>query len=452
MFSIINRLRNTGQNNKIILKNSVGAFAINGASLLVSLASAPALIHYFNNNEVLGIWFTMLSVLVWFLNFDLGIGNGIRNQLTKDLTLKDEISAKTTISSGFFSIGIVSIVLIIVGVVLISLIDLNWLFNVSNKLLSAHTLHIATIAIFVAVMIRFTLTFVSSIFYSMQKSAINSFLSLFVQVLQFVFVLFFHFENIENSLVYLSVSYIFITNLPVIIAGVYVFIKPLKQCRPNINFINKNRVKDIIGIGGIFFVCQIAYMLIVNTNEFLVTKLYGASYTTEYSFYYKVTSIVAMMVSLGMTPIWSVVTKALAEKNYFWLNKLYVNIKRIGWIIIAFQFLLIPFMQYIMDFWLGKGIVIIRIETAIAFAVFGSTFVISSMLSTIVCGMARMKIQTICYSVGVILKLIVDFSLYTIYPHWDLIVWSNVLVLIPYIIVQIVDLNLFFKTHTVLQK
>lgn len=332
------------------------------------------------------------------------------------------------------------------------MIDLNWLFNVSNKLLSAHTLHIATIAIFVAVMIRFTLTFVSSIFYSMQKSAINSFLSLFVQVLQFVFVLLFHFENIENSLVYLSVSYIFITNLPVIIAGVYVFIKPLKQCRPNINFINKNRVKDIIGIGGIFFVCQIAYMLIVNTNEFLVTKLYGASYTTEYSFYYKVTSIVAMMVSLGMTPIWSVVTKALAEKNYFWLNKLYVNIKRIGWIIIAFQFLLIPFMQYIMDFWLGKGIVIIRIETAIAFAVFGSTFVISSMLSTIVCGMARMKIQTICYSVGVILKLIVDFSLYTIYPHWDLIVWSNVLVLIPYIIVQIVDLNLFFKTHTVLQK
>lgn len=104
MFSIINRLRNTGQNNKIILKNSVGAFAINGASLLVSLASAPALIHYFNNNEVLGIWFTMLSVLVWFLNFDLGIGNGIRNQLTKDLTLKDEISAKTTISSGFLRV------------------------------------------------------------------------------------------------------------------------------------------------------------------------------------------------------------------------------------------------------------------------------------------------------------------------------------------------------------
>lgn len=452
MFGIINRLRNTGQNNKIILKNTIGAFVVKGAGLLISVLSMPALIRYFNNNEVLGIWFTMLSMLIWFLNFDLGIGNGIRNQLTKDITLKDEVSAKTTISSGFFSIGIVSIVLIIIGIVLISWIDLNWLFNVSTELLSAQTLRTATIAIFIAIMLRFTLTFVSSIFYAMQKSALNNLLNLLVHVLQLVFVVSFHFQNLEDALVYLAVSYVFITNIPVIIAGIYVFIKPLKQCRPSLNFISKERVKDIMSIGAVFFTCQILYMIIVNTNEFLVTKLYGASYTAEYSFYYKVTSIVAMLVTLGMTPIWSVVTKALTEKNYVWLNKLYVTIKRLGWLIVAFQFLLVPFMQYVMDFWLGKGIVIIRTETAIAFAVFGSVFVISSMLSTIVCGMARMKLQTICYSIGVVLKLVVDFSFYKVYHHWDLIVWSNVLVLLPYIIVQIIDLNRFFKGHIKLQR
>lgn len=451
MFGIINRLRNTGQNNKIILKNTIGAFVVKGAGLLISVLSMPALIRYFNNNEVLGIWFTMLSMLIWFLNFDLGIGNGIRNQLTKDITLKDEVSAKTTISSGFFSIGIVSIVLIIIGIVLISWIDLNWLFNVSTELLSAQTLRTATIAIFIAIMLRFMLTFVSSIFYSMQKSALNNLLNLLVHVLQLVFVLSFHFPNLEDALVYLAVSYVFITNLPVIIAGIYIFIKPLKQCRPSLNFISKKRVEDIMGIGAVFFTCQILYMIIVNTNEFLVTKLYGASFTAEYSFYYKVTSIVAMLVTLGMTPIWSVVTKALTEKNYIWLNKLYATIKRLGWLIVVFQFLLVPFMQYIMDFWLGKGIVTIKTETAIAFAVFGSVFIISSMLSTIICGMARMKLQTICYSIGVVLKLIVNFSLYKIYPHWDLIVWSNVLVLLPYIIAQIIDLNRFFKYHIKLQ-
>lgn len=451
MYRMFYRLRNTGQNNKIIVKNTIGAFIVKGAGLLASLISTPALIRYFNNNDVLGVWFTMLSVLIWFLNFDLGIGNGIRNQLTKDFTLKDEISARETISSGFFSIGIVSIVLIFIGILLISSLDLNWLFNVSSDLLSAQSLRTATIAIFVAIMLRFMLTFVSSIFYSMQKSALNNLLNLLVQVLQLVFVLSFHFPNLEDALVYLAVSYVFITNLPVIVAGIYIFIKPLKRCRPSLNFISKKRVTDITGIGAVFFTCQILYMIIVNTNEFLVTKLYGAGFTAEYSFYYKVTSIVAMLVTLGMTPIWSVVTKALTEKNFIWLNKLYVTIKRLGWFIVAFQFLLVPFMQYIMDFWLGKGIVTIKTETAIAFAVFGSVFVISSMLSTIICGMARMKLQTICYSIGVVLKLIVNFSLYKIYPHWDLIVWSNVLVLFPYIIAQIIDLNRFFKYHIKLQ-
>lgn len=439
--------KNTNQNNKIIIKNAIGAFAVKGAGLLVSLASTPALIRYFNNNEVLGIWFTMLSVLIWFLNFDLGIGNGIRNQLTKDFTIKDEASAKTTISSGFFSIGVVSIVLIAIGIVGIQCIDLNWLFNVSNELLSVRTLRIATIAIFVAIMLRFMLTFVSSIFYSLQKSAINNFLNLIVQILQFVFVLTFHFDNLEEALITLSVSYVFITNLPVILAGIYAFSKPLKNCRPSIFNIDRQRIKQIVGIGTLFFACQILYMLIVNTNEFLVTKLYGACYTAEYSFYYKVTSIVAMLVTLGMTPIWSVVTKALTENNYAWLNKLYITIKKLGLVIVCFQFALVPFMQWIMNLWLGTGVVVIRTETAIAFAVFGSVFVISSMLSTIVCGMARMKVQIVCYTIGVILKLVVDISLYKVYTHWDLIVWSNVLILLPYVLVQIVDLDLFFKKH-----
>ena len=445
MKSIINRLKNLGQNNKIIIENTIGAFVVKGAGLLVSLASTPALIRYFNNNEVLGIWFTMLSVLIWFLNFDLGIGNGIRNQLTKDFTVKDELSARVTISSGFFAIGIIGGILLIIGIIGIFFVDLNWLFNVSSDLLSARTLRIASIAIFIAIMLRFMLTFVGSIFYALQKSALNNLLSFFIQVFQLLYVLIFHFQNLEDALINLAVSYIFITNTPTILAGIFVFVKPLINCRPSVRFINKQRMKQIVGIGTVFFTCQILYMLIVNTNEFLVTKLYGAIYTTEYSFYYKVTNIVAMLVALGMTPIWSVVTKALTERNYVWLYKLYIAIKKIGLLIVFLQFVSVPFMQLFMDIWLGKGVVAIRTETAIAFAVFGGVFVFSTMISTIVCGMARMKIQMICYAIGVFLKLIVDFSLYTIYTHWDLIVWSNVLVLLPYIFVQIIDLDNYFK-------
>ena len=105
-------------------------------------------------------------------------------------------------------------------------------------------------------------------------------------------------------------------------------------------------------------------------------------------------------------------------------------------------------MQQIMDIWLGRGIIEVKTATALAFAVFGCVFIMSSMLSTIVCGMARMKTQLVCYTLGVILKFIVVFILHDTFLDWSIVVWSNVLVLFPYIIAQIIDLNIFFKKQT----
>lgn len=442
--NVIDKYKNASDNNKIVINNVIGAFVVKGAALLVSVLTAPAFIHYFDNNEVLGVWFTMLSILTWFLNFDLGIGNGIRNQLTKDIVRNDRQSIQTTLSSGFFSILFITIILLIIGGLCIAAINLNELFNVSSRVITSRALLISTMAIFVSIMLRFMLTFVSSIFYALQKSVINNILAFAVGLLQLIFVLVFHFDSIDDALVYLSIAYLLISNLPVIVAGIVVFYIKFKDCCISIKFIRIDRVKGIVGIGGVFFACQILYMLIMNTNEFFITKLYGAASTTEYSFYYKVTSIIAMMVGLAMTPIWSVVTKAMEENDYLWLNKLYSRIKKVSLFIVLFQFLMIPILQPVFDMWLGKNYIIVNLANAIAFSCFGSVFVVSSMLSTIVCGMARMKVQFISYLLGVALKFLFIFLLYPISSNWNLIVWSNVLVLFPYIIIQETDLNKFF--------
>lgn len=440
------KLLNLGQNNKIILKNSIGAFLIKGLALIISFISTPIFIDYFNDNRVLGIWYTLLSVLVWFLSFDLGIGNGIRNQLVHDFASNDYDSAKITLSSGFLSMFVVTIVLFLFGFLLLSNLNLNAFFNIEEGILSKRTLFVSSVVIFGAIMLRFLLTCVHSIFYALQKSAINNLLALCVSILQLVYILLFRFENAEDALINLSWAFLVISNLPIIIAAFILFYGPLKKCIPSIESIKKARVKNVLGVGVIFFYCQIMYMLIVNTNEFLVTYLYDSASTVEYSFYYKLTSIIAMLVTLAMTPIWSVVTKALAEKDFLWLNLLYKRIKKMGILVIGVEFMIVPFLQLIMDLWLGRHSIPVNIYTAMAFACFGGTFVYSSMLSTIVCGMARMKLQAICYTIGILFKFtLVFFCSQMKIAGWDIIVWSNVLVLFPYIIAQQVDLNVFFS-------
>lgn len=442
---ILNRYKNTNSNNKIIINNVLGAFVVKGSGLVISLLTAPAFIHYFNNNEILGVWFTLLSVLIWVLNFDLGIGNGIRNQLTKDIVNNDRKSIKLTLSSGYYSIATITFILAFVGSVFLLNIDLNNFFNVSKEVISPRALLISSFAIFIAIMLRFMLTFVSSIFYSLQKSAVNNLLGLITSVLQLLYIGVFHFESAEEALVNLSISYLIISNLPVIIACIVVFRTDLRDCHISINWVRRTRVKEIVKFGGIFFACQILYMLIVNTNEFLVTKFYGAESTTEYSFYYKITSIVYMVVALAMTPIWSVVTKALEEKKISWLDELYKRIKRLSFFVVLVQFLIIPILQPFFNVWLGYNFIVVDYSTALSFAVFGSAFVISSMLSTIVCGLARMKIQLYCYLIGLLFKFLLIYFVSPIYNEWNLIVWSNTVILIPYILIQIVDLNSYFN-------
>lgn len=443
---IFNLLKNTSQNNKIIIKNTIGAFTVKGLALIISLFTTPAFIRYFNNNIILGVWYTLLSVLSWFLNFDLGIGNGIRNNLVKALAKDDRIMAQKIISSGMFSISIVTLLMICIGVPLIFLIDLNWLFNISADVISYKVLLTSVIYIFIAVMLRFFLTIVSSIFYALQKSAINNFLTLCVSILQLIFVLIFKFDSAEIALQYLSLAYLLISNLPLLIAGIVIFCTTLRDCKPNIKYIDKEQRKNVLSMGGIFFLCQIAYMMISNTNEFLITKFFGPEYTTFYSFYYRLTSLSSMVITLAMSPIWSIVTKAMVEQDYNWLKNLYKKIKLFGCLAVALQFIIIPFLQIIMNIWLGTGVVTINYLTAFAFACFGSGFVYSGMLSTIVCGMARMKLQTIFYCTGAVVKfllVIICAKCFTV--SWDIVVWSNVIILIPYCIVQQIELNQFFK-------
>lgn len=443
---VANKLRGLSRNDKIIVKNTAYAFIIKGGALAVSFLSAPAFISYFGGDKmVLGLWFTLLSVIIWFLNFDLGIGNGIRNHLVKALISNNRPEVRRILSSGLLSISVVTIFLTLFGIILLLNVDLNWLFNINENIVSRNTLLFSSITVLFAVMLTFMLTAIRSIFYSLQKSAVNNFLALCVSLLQLLFILCFHFSDTEVALKYVSVCYLVVTNLPYIIAGILIFGKELKDCRPSMKYVDWTTINKIMSIGSVFFICQIAYMIIANTNEFLVSKYFGTQYAAEYSFYYKLTFLISMMVSLALAPIWSLVTKALAEKDYAWLDKLYKRIKRLGLLLVVLQFAMIPFLQILMDIWLGKNFIIINYVVAIAFAFFGASFIYSGMLSTIVCGMARMKLQLYCYLIGIVVKILVIDFFAAQYYDWSIVIWSNVIVLTPYCILQQLDLNRFFK-------
>lgn len=431
-------------NSKVVIKQTFYAFLIKGLSLIISFFSTPIFIRYFNNNEVLGLWFTLLSVLIWVLTFDFGIGNGIRNHLVKAIVHNDRRGIRKILSSGLVSISCVTILLGTVVSLLIVHSDLNEFFNVSPSLISPQILRISSLLVFASIMLRFLLTTVSSIYYALQRSAVNNFLSLLVNLLLFLYTILFRYDNVETALLNISVAYLIICNVPLIIAGIWVFFADFRDCVPHYSFINIETIKNIMGIGTIFFLCQIFYLIITNTNEFFISHFWSPTYTADYGFYYRITMLLSMLVSLGLTPTWSMITKAYEDGNYTWLTKLYRSFKLAGVFIMVIQFAMIPFLQFIMNIWLGKGELNVELNVAFAFACFGASFIYSSMLSTIVCGLARMKLQTWCYGFGAAIKIFFIIIISRISENWTWVVWSNVFILLPYCILQQINLDRLF--------
>ena len=162
--NIVTSLKNLSEKNTIVLKNTVGAFLVKGIALAISLFTMPAYLRFFNNEMALGLWFTILSVLNWILNFDLGIGNGLRNYLALSLTEKRYDDARKYISSAYISILLLVSVISVLFLALFDFVDWNTVFNIGDEIVSQKALNLSVKIVFVGIMLQFFLKLISSVF------------------------------------------------------------------------------------------------------------------------------------------------------------------------------------------------------------------------------------------------------------------------------------------------
>ena len=176
-------------------------------------------------------------------------------------------------------------------------------------------------------------------------------------------------------------------------------------------------------------------MILINTNEFFITRIFGPSNTVEYQIYYKLTSLVSVGLTLALTPLWSMVTKALHEKDFLWLQSIYRKLTWFALLATAMQFIMVPFMPFFIGIWVGD-VIVIETRVSLVFALFGSVFVYQAIVSTIVCGLGKMKFQAISYTIAVIVKIVFIFCFAKKIGHWAVVVAINAVVLLPYCIIE----------------
>lgn len=443
---MIKRLLEKVKQEKTLSINILGAFIIKGASMILSLFTMPAYMRYFQDNVVLGIWYTMLSVLTWITMFDLGIGNGLRNKLAESLAVGDKKQAKEYISSSYIIISAVSVVLIILFTALNQFINWNSFLNVSEESIGREVLRQGMAIIVYGIFLRFILGLINSILYALQKSAINNLLVLISNVAILIYVSVAPTGDVKTNLISLSYWQVVFTNLPLVIATILVFTHSLKGMFPRVSFFKKQKAKSVLNLGVVLLWLQVVAMIVLSTHAFLITRFVGPEQVVEYNIYYKVFNSIASSVVLALTPIWSAVTKAQAEKNYPWISKLYKVLFALPGITLVLGLIALPILQWFFNFWLNQNAITVNYLKALAMVLFNVMFVLHYVNTNVNNGLSLFKPQMIWMTVGALLMIPLSKMLCAVTGDWTGVILACSLSIMPYEIIQpIISLKYLHK-------
>lgn len=424
---------------KNLIINIAMAFAVKGVSLFISLFSMPLYIKYFDNDEVLGLWYTILSLLHWIVICDLGMGNGLRNKLTEALALNDKQKAKRYISSTYVALCIVIIPILLVGFILFQFVDFNTFFNVDSITVSLPTLRTAVTILFFGVCVSFVLKTINSVIYALQKSSLNNIISLITSIIPLIYIFLFKGENVERNLISLTFVHVAAVNLPLLVSSIIAFrSKMLSGCAPSIRFCDTVTAKSMLGFGMRFFAAQIFFMFLTSTNEIIITKMFSSGDVVEYSIYYRLFTVVGSLFMLALTPLWSKVTKDLTQKKYKKIQRTNRLLYLLSGLAFVGEFVMALCCQFIVNIWLQEEAIEISLVTACIFAFYGGMYIFNVVLTTVANGMADLRTQIVFYGIGSLLKVPAIYALSFVKDSWSVVILYNAIVFAVFCIFQLI--------------
>lgn len=420
----------------ILKRNIYLSLLVKGFALILGFFSYPIYRAYFNNNSVLGVWLSVVSLMAMIISLDLGLGNGLKNHMVKALTQNDVEQQRHLISSTYISTSAISVLFLAVIAPIIFCSNLNDFFGVSPSDVNPMTLKTAAFFVCLSICLEFTLKNVNSLLQAKQKQALSSIFALFSTILLIIFALVFKSDNSNTLLLGISIAYIMTINVPLIFGTIIVFLTYFKGCHPSFKYVSREAIKNVTTLGLGFFFIQIMLILINSTNETFISNLFGSDMVVEYTNYYKPFSIFYQLFSLITLPYWAIISKEKEENKISEIKKHIKNLFIFMCVFVVFFLGLSIIFQPFINLWLGDEAMAVDFLIVTLFDVFFIVWMIISIFAVVLNGLSVVKQQILFFGIAASIKitLCLTTSFYREYVSWSIIIVFNIAASIPLLI------------------
>lgn len=396
MFSIKTQIRKkfigTDSRSKKMYKNTVAMIGIRGVSMILTLISAPIMLHHVDRADY-GVLLTLTSIVGWVGYMDVGLGNGLRNKLPEFLAKGDFHSAKKIVSSCYVTLAIYVALIIVIFLMVSPFVD--WLGVLNSPTSDAGEIRGLTNVVFIAFCIQFLFGLINSILFAYQMPA---FQSLFTFVGQFValiaLVIQVYVFDVTSVLQIGAVNSI-IPLLVLFWGSIGLFRTKLKEIAPSFKLFEFKSVGSILSLGLKFFVLQMITIVLFQANSIIIARVVSPEAVVEYNLAFKYVSLLTMIFTIVITPVWSATTDAYVRKDFEWINKTLSFSRKVCIASIFIGVLMVLASKFVYGMWLGRGSIDINYSTTGLILLYISFEMLYKVYGTIINGTGKVFAQII---------------------------------------------------------
>ncbi|MEL6863207.1 MAG: oligosaccharide flippase family protein [Bacteroidota bacterium] len=381
-------------------KNILMAILFKGLGMLIGFAYFPLSLAYLSPAKF-GIFLTLTSMIDWFGELDIGIGNGLRNRLGEAIADGDEESAKGYISTAYFVLGS-----IFSGITVVFL-GLSFFMPWADWLQADPNLNreIAFLAMlmFGAFAINFVASLVYEVFYALQKVAMVDLFSFIGKVL-FLIVIISLVCFTEESLILFGGAKTFTFALVPVVVGIYYFNRDFKHLRPSFGKVKRIYFDALFSLGVQFFLIKFCMIIIHQTNNILIARFVSLEGVTQYEAAYKYLSIFIMLFVILSNQLWAASIEAYRKGDMAWMKKTVRSTLRIwmGTIIVCLLMILVS--PFVFKVWLqGKIQIPLLLTIAVAASISITTWV--NMFNLVLNGTGKIRLQMYAWIAASLLNI-----------------------------------------------
>jgi len=373
-------------------RNVLASLIMKGITACISLLIIPITLHYVNPTQY-GIWLTLSSMIAWFNLMDIGLANGLKNKVAEANATNQVASIKAYISTAYAVLSAIAISIFLLFLVGNNFMDWEYILNFNDP--SLKNLNVIASIMMASFCVQFFLQPLTSILTALHSAASVSLIFTIGQIgcLVGIYLLTY---NTSGSLLYLT---LLLTGVPIavqLLATVWWFKNSLAQYRPNYRSIDLKHARNLLSTGGAFFFVQIGSLILFQTDNIIVTQLFGPEQVTIFNISYKLFSVISILFTIAMTPLWPAFTDAYAKKDIEWIKGVFSRMYKYFLMLTACSLGLLFFSQKIFSIWLEDRVTI-PLELSIAMAI----YVIAICWMTIHCyfinGIGKVRLQMYLY-------------------------------------------------------